>query len=362
MLVVSALPAEIEPLLAAARLREAVSLGDRTAWVGTLGDAPAVLVRGGIGLVNAAATVARVRDRFPLAGVVLAGVAGSDLEIGDVAVPVAWSDGTTTTAVAPALVAIAEQVARRPVRLDRCTHVPPEPPGRRVCLGRRPRIVVGGVGVSADPFGGAAFPCRPGGGPVFGCDEFFRGVGRPAAAASARAEDMETAAVARAAAAAGVPFIGFRGVSDGGGDPLGLPGFPAQFFAYYRLSADNAAAAALAFLRRGTAAGVFPRARRAPASAPRAGAACDWERVASAACAGARAPRAVTAGVARACAALAAGARAVPGSDAARAAAARARARWRDAAAALAGAPLAPLGATCRAGLAAALAARAAGS
>jgi nucleoside phosphorylase len=45
-----------------------------------------------------------------------------------------------------------------------------------------------------------------------------------------------------------VPFLGLRGVSDGGGDALGLPGFPFQFFYYRQLAADNAAAATLAFL------------------------------------------------------------------------------------------------------------------
>jgi len=52
-----------------------------------------------------------------------------------------------------------------------------------------------------------------------------------------------------------VPFIGFRAASDGpsntpgsGGDPLMLPGFPAQFVVYKQLAADNAATAAIAFL------------------------------------------------------------------------------------------------------------------
>jgi hypothetical protein len=39
-------------------------------------------------------------------------------------------------------------------------------------------------------------------------------------------------------------------VSDGTGDPLNLPGFPAQFFAYYRLAGRNAAAATVALLER----------------------------------------------------------------------------------------------------------------
>jgi hypothetical protein len=47
-----------------------------------------------------------------------------------------------------------------------------------------------------------------------------------------------------------VPFIGFRAVSDGGGDPLHLPGFPVQFFYYRQLAADNAARVTLAFLAR----------------------------------------------------------------------------------------------------------------
>ena len=63
------------------------------------------------------------------------------------------------------------------------------------------------------------------------------------------AQDMETAAVARVAARHGAPFLAFRAASDGGGDPLMLPGFPFQFFFYKQLAADNAAATALAFLR-----------------------------------------------------------------------------------------------------------------
>jgi hypothetical protein len=57
-------------------------------------------------------------------------------------------------------------------------------------------------------------------------------------------QDEESAAIAREAAAKHVPFIVFRAVSDGHGDPLDLPGFPAQFNVYYRLAANNAAAVA----------------------------------------------------------------------------------------------------------------------
>ena len=61
------------------------------------------------------------------------------------------------------------------------------------------------------------------------------------------AYDEETAAIAREVAARGLPFIAFRASSDGGDDPLNLTEF-AEFFAYYRLAAHNAAAAAAAFL------------------------------------------------------------------------------------------------------------------
>ena len=54
----------------------------------------------------------------------------------------------------------------------------------------------------------------------------------------------------REAAARGVRFIAFRATSDGSGDPLDLPGFPAQFFTDYRLAAYNAAAAAIGFLEK----------------------------------------------------------------------------------------------------------------
>src|SRR5437899_653188 len=71
----------------------------------------------------------------------------------------------------------------------------------------------------------------------------------PGAGGSAVIQDMETAAVARIAIEKTIPFIAFRGVSDGRGDPLTLPPIPyLQFVVYQQLAADNAAAATLAFL------------------------------------------------------------------------------------------------------------------
>jgi nucleoside phosphorylase len=92
---------------------------------------------------------------------------------------------------------------------------------------------------------------------VFGCDVPISIAAHRYAAGSVSTDaapvdtDEETAAVAREAAAQGVKFIAFRAVSDGAGDPLGLsPHSFQQFFTYYRLAAQNAAAATNAFLAR----------------------------------------------------------------------------------------------------------------
>src|SRR5436190_864625 len=107
---------------------------------------------------------------FPVAALVFSGVAGSRLDIGDVAVPATWSDGTASFAVDARLLAVAQRIAARGLPLAQCTHVPPDPPGREVCLDHVPRVVTGGTGQSEDPFGGGTFPCQPGGGPIFGCE------------------------------------------------------------------------------------------------------------------------------------------------------------------------------------------------
>jgi nucleoside phosphorylase len=147
----------------------------------------------------------------------------------------------------PALLALARRAARD-VDLERCTV--PLNRTQMVCFPKEPRMRVGGVGQSADPFGSSPLVCDPDGGPVFGCDATEPAATHAMKSDQPVAEDMETAAVARVATAHGVPWVGIRGVSDGAGDPLGLPGFPAQFFAYYPISAHNAAVGAAALLGR----------------------------------------------------------------------------------------------------------------
>jgi nucleoside phosphorylase len=331
VVLMSAFPAELQPLLAAAEITETIVAGNRTYHVGTLAGVRVVLVRVGIGLFNAATTTRAVLDRFQVSAIVFSGVAGSRFDIGDVTVPEEWTDGTTSVPVDASLFAIAQTLTSPPVALERCTAAPPDPPGPTVCLGYAPRIVTGGRGESAG-FETLAVPCTPGGGAIFGCDEFLVVRARGAAALPTNAEDEETAAVARLARDAGVPFIAFRGVSDGAGDPLGLVGSFRQFAFYYVLSADNAAATATAFLQAWSLRdpGITGATGRRRGS-PRIGAACDWERAAGPACAGQEPPRAITSRVARACGLVTQAAAAKPGSARARAAETRARKGWQRA-------------------------------
>ena len=265
--VVSAFPAELAPHLKRAVISETRTIDGRLFRIGTLDGVPVVLALTGIGLVNAEARTRSLLEHFDVRGIVVSAVAGSTtLPIGDVAVPLTWmtKDGATYAAD-PQWLALAREVAvEGTAALDACTTVA-SAKVNPVCLVQLPSIVVGGVGQSSDPFGGKAFACQMNSNPVYGCDVTPDGGAAAAVGPHATetataadteapvAEDMETAAIAGEAAAHGVRFIAFRAMSDGPGDPLGLGGFPTQFFAYYPLAADNAAAATVAFLKRAAA-------------------------------------------------------------------------------------------------------------
>jgi nucleoside phosphorylase len=258
--VLSAFPAEMEAVLEKVAVDDVVVADGLVLRAGRAGRTRVLVGMTGIGPVNAAAATRALLDRFDVGGIVFAGVAGSFLRIGDVTVADAWllrEDGSTHPVHAPWLEVAAQVAASGDVAFERCTIVAEVSATEPVCIAHEPAIAVGGTGETEDPFGGRPFQCLPSDDPVFGCDDPPPDA-RPAGGGRAGASgfgypfaiDQETAAVAREAAASGVPFIAFRGVSDGAGDPLGLPGFPAQFFAYYRLAAENAAAAAVAFLER----------------------------------------------------------------------------------------------------------------
>jgi hypothetical protein len=86
--------------------------------------------------------------------------------------------------------------------------------------------------------------------PDWATPDFFTGFFTPPGETtdSYASQDMESAAAAAATARYGAPFLAVRAASDGQGDPLSLPGFPFQFFAYRHLAGDNAAAVTIAFL------------------------------------------------------------------------------------------------------------------
>lgn len=286
LLVLSAIPVEIGPLLAQTTVDHRVEIGGRVFTFGVLKGNRVMLAMTGIGLENAAATTQLALDQFgcSIAGVVFSGTSGGKTSIGDVVVPARWTlDGITYHAADASMRMVAQQAAGSLVLSSdaalgdvACSGVadPNNPPV--VHFDHEPTITFGDgtTGRSGDPFGGNPLPCIPGGGDVFGCrpctpqtvtaedaarfatgaapfltPEFFRWYAEWSSAASdADAVDMESAAVAEVAYGNNTPFIVFRALSDGEGDPLGLPGFPFQFFAYRQYAAANAAVVALAFL------------------------------------------------------------------------------------------------------------------
>jgi nucleoside phosphorylase len=262
--VLAAMPSELEPLVRRARIDERLVIDGRVFRVGELAGVPVVLGQTWIGMANATATARALIQRFRVTGIVVSGVAGSRLRIGDVAVPSEWSepDGTLRASDARWL-ALAESVARPgALSLEKCTDAPSPGAKQPLCLGFEPAVIVGGVGHSGDGFNGQAYGCSAEGGAVYGCDiepaAAMSGTGKappvppgtraPPAGPLPYVKDMETAAIAREAAERGLPFIAFRAASDGAQDPLGLTEPFAQFFVYYRLASNNAATATAEFL------------------------------------------------------------------------------------------------------------------
>jgi len=285
-LILTAFPAEADAILARTTLDEnpVVVVQGRHCYLGTLGGTKVVVAMTGIGMKNAADTTKDVLTQFScdsgvaVKAVVFAGVAGGHgrTHVGDVAVPARWTadHGTTWHAVDPEMLDAANQLR---LKLESSCRVRgPLLRRRMINLDREPRVHVGGDGSSGDRNNGAAFPAIPLGGTVFGpqplaapdfsrsfTGNFFLAIGpflahgivsniRGLATATTPpvdAVDQETAAAQRVADGHDVPFLGIRGMSDGPGDPLNLPGYPFTFFVYKRLAAHNAAIVTHEFLR-----------------------------------------------------------------------------------------------------------------
>jgi Phosphorylase superfamily len=243
----------------------------------------------GIGVVNATETTEAALDYFTpesgisIGAVIFSGVAGGSgrTEIGSVAVPARWtSDGGETWHTVDAdMLAAAGTLDVNLLSTDSIGG-PACSCGlfsrMRVDLEREPQLFVGGGGSSDDNNNGTAFPTIPLGGAIFGpqpcaapdhlllfTGNFFQAVGPFLAFGllsnitglltdtppAVDAVDMETAAAQQVADAHGIPFLGIRGMSDGPGDPLNLPGYPFTFFVDKQIAADNAAIVTEAFLQ-----------------------------------------------------------------------------------------------------------------
>ena len=289
ILVLSAMPSELDPIYSAATVAKVEEVQNRRFFIGTLEGHDVVLAMTAIGTVDAAETTKlalshfRCGSRTAISNIVFSGVSGGQTNIGDVTIPSTWTlDGKHFMPANPAMFKVARNAVKT-VELEQET-----PAGDPACFGtdpslvrtvsvdQKPAFIVGGKGQSSDPFGGNPLPCIPGGGDVFGCDpclseevdsddasafatraqpflnlpQFFSDYNdwQSSAGSGYVAVDMETAAVAKVASEQHVPFLAFRALSDGKGDPLGLPGFPFQFFYYRQLAANNAAKAAVAFI------------------------------------------------------------------------------------------------------------------
>jgi nucleoside phosphorylase len=291
VLVLSAMPLELNPLVERAQLTTRETSKGHTFYTGRLAGADVVLGMSGIGPANATATTEAglALPGCSFRAALFSGVAGSKDNIGDVAVPGRWTldEGHRWHPVDPAMLRVARGLRTGALGLTQdvpvgdaacaCPGVDTATPAH---LPTPVRLLVGGDGATTDPFAGRAVPCMPGGGDIAGCEpcltlpgmvnnagafaarvpeaaDLIAGTtgGQASSTLPADAIDEETAAVLAVARKHHVPFLGFRGVSDGKGDPLGLPGFPVQFVVYRQLAADNSAAAVIGFLKAWNAAG-----------------------------------------------------------------------------------------------------------
>lgn len=267
--IVSAFQPEFEALKTRIKIRSSGQTRGVDWVTGTLAGKPVVLMMSGVSMVNAAMNTQWLIDRMHVSRIVFSGIAGGvdpSLDIGDVVVPEAWAqpfevvlarragDGFQppdwigrrsdiasygmmfprgvaiggdqgsvphdSFPADPALLATARTVAAQQT-LWACA-------APDMCLDHAPKIIVGGIGVSA---------------PAFIDNAEYRQY--LSASFHARVTDMETAAVAQVAYANHVPFIGFRSLSDLAGGDAGVN----RMKTFMQLASVNSAAVVVAFVK-----------------------------------------------------------------------------------------------------------------
>jgi nucleoside phosphorylase len=291
-LVLTAFPAEADAILARTTLDPdpSVVVDGHHFYLGSVGGKKVIVAMTGIGMVNSGQTTETALAHFTpesgisIGAVVFVGVAGGSgrTEIGSVAVPARWTsdDGATWRAVDTGMLAAANTLTVDLLSTDSigdpaCHICGPLARFPLIDLHREPQLFVGGDGSTDDNNNGTAFPEIPLGGAILGpqplrapdfsplfTGNFFSALGPflingllsnilgflTMTNPPVDAVDQETAAAQQVADAHGVPFLGIRGMSDGPGDRLNLPGYPFTFFVYKQIAADNAAIVTEAFL------------------------------------------------------------------------------------------------------------------
>lgn len=269
--IMSAFEPELSRLRSKTSITNTYVINGRTYYVGELAGKDVVLVLSGVSMVNAAMTAQTVLDHFVVNGIVFSGIAGGvnpNLDIGDVVVPAQWgeyqeqifaretangwapvqspTDFGNYGMMFPQYVSITQN-GRKPdseeqlfwlpvsqdmlnaareaadqVQLSGCTQT-------KLCLDHKPKVAVGGNGVS---------------GPTFVDNAGYRDWVWQTFQADAL--DMESAAVAHVAYVNEVHFIAFRSLSDLAG---GGPG-ENEISTFFQLAADNSANVVIAFLEK----------------------------------------------------------------------------------------------------------------
>jgi adenosylhomocysteine nucleosidase len=265
----SAFDSELEILLSKTTDKTEYILNGKTFTTGVLNSVDVVLFLSGVSMVNAAENTQLLFDHFNVVALIFSGIAGGvnpSLNIGDVVIPAQWAQyqemtfarevdgqfilpfggvpefpnygmmfpGSVTVnrkdnvpdeydtifwfPVSPELFSYTTSISN--TILQKCT---PD----NVCLDSQPIIKVGGNGVDGQTFVDNA--------------EFREYAWNTFQADSL---SMETAAVAQVAYSNGIPFLGFRSLSDlaGGGEGEN------QIGTFFQLAANNSAAVVLAFI------------------------------------------------------------------------------------------------------------------
>ena len=267
--VISAFEPELSTLLKNVTGKRGYRVNGVEFTTGKLRGKPVVLFLSGISMTNAAMNTQLVLDRFNVTHIVFSGIAGGvnpALNVGDVVVAERWAQYLEILAareVSPG--SFAPPGWMDDVKLPNFGMMHPRPVGvrskgrekeekklwfaadakllamaralgdvkladcdeKKVCLTSKPRLVVGGNGVSGQAFvDNAAFR-----------EYTFKTF-------DASVLDMETAATAMVAYANGVPYIAFRSLSDLAGGGKGEN----EIETFFKLAADNSAKVLMAFL------------------------------------------------------------------------------------------------------------------